>query len=121
MGTNSRTTGDHRPSSPRRIDCDYSLRTRETLPPRNARAIMWLPTLVSTLFLAEAIWRFVDEGDTVEQRANAKFNGVNLVIIALLGLSCVSWPLISAKFQGQKDEKNVECFESGQVHHSRRT
>ena len=72
---------------------------------------MWLPTLVSTLFLAEAIWRFVDEGDTVEQRANAKFNGVNLVIFALLGLSCVSWPLISAKFQGQKDEKNVESEE----------
>jgi len=69
---------------------------------------MWLPTLVSTLFLAEAVWRFVDEGSGVEQRATAKFNGVNIAIFALLGLSCVSWPFISAKFQGQKDEKNVE-------------
>jgi len=72
---------------------------------------MWLPTLVSTLFLAEAIWRFVDEGDTVEQRASAIFNGVNTIIFALLGFACVSWPLISAKFQGQKDEKNVESEE----------
>jgi len=76
---------------------------------------MWLPTLVSTLFLAEAIWRFVDEGDTVEQRASTIFNGVNLVIFALLGFSCVSWPLISAKFQGQKDEKNVEREEKAEV------
>ena len=69
---------------------------------------MWLPTLVSTLFLAEAVWRFVDEGSGVEQRATAKFNGVNIAIFALLGLSCVSWPFISAKCQGQKDEKNVD-------------
>merc|ERR1711959_813551 len=72
---------------------------------------MWLPTLVSTLFVAEAIWRFVDEGSGVEQRASAIFNGVNTVIFALLGFACVSWPLISAKFQGQKDEKNVESEE----------
>ena len=50
---------------------------------------MWLPTLVSTLFLAEAIWRFVDEGDTVEQRASAIFNGVNTIIFALLGFACL--------------------------------
>merc|ERR1712157_592924 len=86
---------------------DVTTENRET-----HRAIMWLPTLVSTLFLAEAIWRFVDEGDTVEQRASAIFNGVNTIIFALLGFACVSWPLISAKFQGQKDGKNVESEET---------
>merc|ERR1712157_467060 len=89
---------------------DVTTENRET-----HRAIMWLPTLVSTLFLAEAIWRFVDEGDTVEQRASAIFNGVNTIIFALLGLSCVSWPLLSAKFQGQKDEKNVESEEKAKA------
>merc|ERR1712048_1191151 len=68
---------------------------------------MWLALAISLLFFAEAAWRFAIEGTSVAGRADAIFNGVNLVLFGLLGLGCLFWPTISSWFRPKEENEEV--------------
>merc|ERR1712072_1231623 len=68
---------------------------------------MWLALAISLLFIAAAAWRFAIEGTSVAGRADAIFNGVNLVLFGLLGLGCLFWPTISSWFRPKEENEDV--------------
>merc|ERR1712070_1313158 len=53
---------------------------------------MWLATVISVLFFAEAAWRIAKPGSDTVGRASAYFNAANFILLGLLGLGCLYWP-----------------------------
>ena len=53
---------------------------------------MWLATVISVLFFAEAAWRIAKPGSDTVDRASAYFNAANFILLGLLGLGCLYWP-----------------------------
>ena len=53
---------------------------------------MWLATVISVLFFAEAAWRIAKPGSDPAGRASAYFNAANFILLGLLGLGCLYWP-----------------------------
>ena len=53
---------------------------------------MWLATVISVLFFAEAAWRIAKPGSDPVGRASAYFNAANFILLGLLGLGCLYWP-----------------------------
>ena len=53
---------------------------------------MWLATVISVLFFAEAAWRIAKPGSDTVGRASAYFNAANFILLGLLGLGCLFWP-----------------------------
>merc|ERR1712188_135619 len=74
---------------------------------RKKTPTMWLALAISLLFFAEAAWRFAIEGTSVAGRADAIFNGVNLVLFGLLGLGCLFWPTIASWFRPKEENEDV--------------
>merc|ERR1712149_157672 len=67
---------------------------------------MWLALAISLLFFAEAAWRFAIEVTSAPDRATAIFNGVNFVLVGLLGLGCLFWPTIASWFRPEEENKD---------------
>ena len=53
---------------------------------------MWLATVISVLFFAEAAWRIAKPGSDTVGRAYAYVNAANFILLGLLGLGCLYWP-----------------------------
>jgi len=53
---------------------------------------MWLATVISVLFFAEAAWRIAKPGSDTAGRASAYVNATNFILLGLLGLGCLYWP-----------------------------
>ena len=58
---------------------------------------MWLATVISVLFFAEAAWRIALPGSSTPDKASAYLNAANFILFGLLGLGCVFWPRREAK------------------------
>jgi len=58
---------------------------------------MWLATVISVLFFAEAAWRIALPGSSTPDKAWAYLNAANFILFGLLGLGCVYWPRREAK------------------------
>merc|ERR1712199_128140 len=52
---------------------------------------MWLATVISVVFFAEAAWRIAKPGSDTVGRASAYFNATNFILLGLLGLGCLYW------------------------------
>ena len=63
---------------------------------------MWLATVISVLFFAEAAWRIAKPGSDTVGRASAYFNATNFILLGLLGLGCLYWP----RRKGEEDGKS---------------
>merc|ERR1711871_1699928 len=53
---------------------------------------MWLATVISVLFFAEAAWLIAKPVADGSGRASAYFNAANFILLGLLGLGCLFWP-----------------------------
>jgi len=53
---------------------------------------MWLATVISVVFFAQAAWRIAKPGSDTVGRAYAYVNAANFILLGLLGLGCLYWP-----------------------------
>jgi len=53
---------------------------------------MWLATVISVLFFAEAAWLIAKPEADALGKASAYFNATNFILLGLLGLGCLYWP-----------------------------
>jgi len=53
---------------------------------------MWLATVISVLFFAEAAWLIAKPEADGLIKASAYFNATNFILLGLLGLGCLYWP-----------------------------
>ena len=65
----------------------------------------WLAALVCFLFLVEAAWRFeymAKSASSEYEKGDALFNGVNFLLLALVGAACVIRPHFQAWCESNK-------------------
>ena len=53
---------------------------------------MWLATVISVVFFAEAAWLIAKPEADALGKASAYFNATNFILLGLLGLGCLYWP-----------------------------
>ena len=53
---------------------------------------MWLATVISVLFFAQAAWLIAKPKADGLGKANTYFNATNFILLGLLGLGCLFWP-----------------------------